>query len=237
MFARMPETGAKRERSAWGTTASVVVHGGVILLLVAGKQTASAATWRPPSVPRDTVIYIAPRQVEDDRANPGGGGARGPRADRRLLPPAIDPTLTLVDDFPLPTNRDPIVFPGSDSSVANEIARGPGSGGDGEPAAGAIFDSRTVDRDVRITRERAPRYPDALRAAGVSGVVTLRFVVDTAGRIEPGSLHVIESPNEQFTAAVFAALRDTRFSPGESHGRPVRVLVQRSFRFELAGAR
>lgn len=239
MFARMPETGAKRERSAWGTTASVMVHGGVILLIVVGSGRASTRTWRPPTVPRDMPIYVAPRDLEDDRPNRGSGPARGTRGSPGDLTLAtatgFAPTVVPVDLSMIP-NGDPIPFPGGDSSLASEIAHGSGSGG-GEPAAGALFESRTVDRDVRVMRERAPRYPDALRAAGVSGVVTVRFVVDTLGRIEPGSLQVIESPNEQFTAAVLAVLRDTRFSPGEARGRAVRVLVQRSFRFELAGVR
>jgi len=74
-----------------------------------------------------------------------------------------------------------------------------------------------------------------LRAAGIAGEVRVRFVVDTAGRAELSSVHVIESSHELFTRAVLASLRQSRFTPGEVSGRRVRTLVERTFRFDIAG--
>jgi protein TonB len=78
-----------------------------------------------------------------------------------------------------------------------------------------------------------PRYPIALRAAGIEGSVEMRFVVDTLGRVEPGSATVLVSTDPRFTAAVEEALPRLRFTPARHGGRAVRMLVQMPFRFEI----
>lgn len=79
-----------------------------------------------------------------------------------------------------------------------------------------------------------PRYPDALRAAGVEGEVLVQFVVDTAGLAEPGSVQVLKSTHALFSQAVTAAIPAMRFEPARLDGRHVRQLVQQPFSFALA---
>ncbi|HEX2779756.1 MAG TPA: TonB family protein [Gemmatimonadaceae bacterium] len=78
-----------------------------------------------------------------------------------------------------------------------------------------------------------PAYPAPLSAAHVEGEVLVQFVVDTAGRVEPGTFKVLETTNAVFADAVEAALPGMRFSPAELHGRLVRQLVQQPFVFRL----
>ena len=78
-----------------------------------------------------------------------------------------------------------------------------------------------------------PAYPAALSAAHVEGQVLAQFVVDTAGRVEPGTFKVLETTNAVFADAVEAALPGMRFSPAELHGRAVRQVVQQPFVFRL----
>ena len=78
-----------------------------------------------------------------------------------------------------------------------------------------------------------PRYPEALRAAGIEGDVTLEFVVDTTGRVEGGSVRVLSSAADAFVVSVRDALAGTRYHPALVGGRRVRQLVRQGFVFSL----
>ena len=97
-----------------------------------------------------------------------------------------------------------------------------------------VFQAVDVDREVERQADAvAPLYPEALRVAGVTGGVTVEIVVDTAGRIETGSLHVIGTTHPLFAAAVREAIPDMHFRPAVRSGRAVRQQVIQSFQFVL----
>ena len=79
-----------------------------------------------------------------------------------------------------------------------------------------------------------PRYPDNLRASALEGEVQAQFVVDTAGRVVPGSLKVLRSTHDLFTAAVRVAVDSMTFTPARIGGQKVKQLVQQPFQFQLA---
>jgi hypothetical protein len=60
------------------------------------------------------------------------------------------------------------------------------------------------------------------------GTAVLRAIVDTLGRVEPGSVEVVHSsvPQELLDHAMQTLLA-ARFHPGRAHGRAVRVLIER----------
>jgi protein TonB len=79
-----------------------------------------------------------------------------------------------------------------------------------------------------------PRYPDALRAANIEGVVLAQFVVDTSGQAVMETFKVLRTTHADFTDAVRKALPGMRFSPAEVGRRPVKQLVQMPFTFSLS---
>ncbi|HWO88735.1 MAG TPA: energy transducer TonB [Gemmatimonadales bacterium] len=81
---------------------------------------------------------------------------------------------------------------------------------------------------------QAPVYPATLRAARMEGRVILQFVVDTLGRIEANSVRALSSSHTYFEEAARRALLTCRYQPALFNGRPVRVLVQLPFNFQLA---
>ncbi len=108
-------------------------------------------------------------------------------------------------------------------------------------SARAVFDS---SRDVvyfvdalLIKPERVagpwPLYPDALKEAGVQGRVLFTAIIDTAGRIEPRSIRVDQSPDSALTRSTVVNLIQTRFRPGRVGDRPVRTLVKIPYDFRL----
>jgi TonB family protein len=91
-----------------------------------------------------------------------------------------------------------------------------------------------VDTSVRLLPGSAsPEYPSDLRKQGVEGEVRAQFVVDTNGRVEPGTIRVTMSTDRRFATSVLAALPNVRFIPAERHGHKVRQLVRQPFTFAI----
>ncbi|HEX2081241.1 MAG TPA: energy transducer TonB [Longimicrobium sp.] len=74
-------------------------------------------------------------------------------------------------------------------------------------------------------------YPPHLRDAGVSGTVTLRFIILASGAVDPESVRVAYSTHPDFTAAATMAIRILQFRPAEVAGQPVRVWVEQPLMF------
>jgi TonB family protein len=68
-------------------------------------------------------------------------------------------------------------------------------------------------------------YPPSLRDAGVTGETVLQFVIGENGRVEPGSVEIVSSSNDEFAAAARRIVSTMRFSPAKSGGRNVRVVT------------
>ena len=78
-----------------------------------------------------------------------------------------------------------------------------------------------------------PRYPATLQSAGLEGDVRAQFVVDTLGRVERGSVRVLDTTHELFASAVRDALTRARFKPAEAGGHRVRQLAEQTFTFRI----
>jgi TonB family protein len=104
-------------------------------------------------------------------------------------------------------------------------------------AVGEPFGSDQVDQPARPdSGALTPSYPDSLFRAGVTGRVIAEFVVDTAGRVEAGSVDLYDQSDARFADAVRATLARAHFQPAMRGGRPVRQSMQVPFVFTLAPA-
>lgn len=79
----------------------------------------------------------------------------------------------------------------------------------------------------------SPRYPDRLRQARVEGAVVAQYVVDTTGRIMPGSLRIVSTSDTLFAAAVRDVVEGFRFTPATLNGRKIRQLVEQPVYFDM----
>ena len=170
----------------------------------------------PAPVPR--AIHVAPEII------------RGPSTP---IIPDQSTTLTVPDLSGLTLPR---YLPTTDDLLRGATSFAPGDSGPplGEPALdGGAATADAVDDPVTIIEQPKPRYPAALAAAGVSGRVVLDYVVDTAGRAEPGSLRVVMSPHPAFEEAARASVLASRYQPARLRGRVVRQLVRQALSFRL----
>jgi periplasmic protein TonB len=202
---------------------AIVLHLGLILGAVAGTATSS------PSAPvmRDTIRLEIGRPAPEaagplPRAAPPNPHSipEAPRPpDIRLSAPRLDPAQL---DWSTPLN--PVALSGA-ASVRDS------SGGSAPDGSSSVSSMTDVDQLPELTDELHPRYPEALRQWGLSGVVRLEYVISTEGRVDPRTIRVLESTHPAFARAATEAVRGARFKPARRGGRAVAVLVQQTMRF------
>lgn len=235
MLRQLLESRPARHRTRSAAVLSLVVHLGL-----AGTAVAATATHvlpEPEPEPIADLLYIpTPAPQVPPRAKPAAPA-------RPVTPelPSTTPPLDVPVDVP---STLPPIDPNATATTTPDYGTSTPSGpvGDGTDPAGtatgsgddAPFWFEDVERAAApLGRQRQPRYPEALRSARVEGGVTVTFVVDTLGRVEPASIRITESAHALFEPAVQAALKQTRFRPARVRGGPVRQLVQQRFVFAL----
>jgi protein TonB len=233
VFSRLPESNARRQRRLGGLAVSSGAH--LVIIALAVRATALTATPRPETKAVPT-IYIAP-----DPTPPQPPSPRRPFTN----PDPSVPSAPNARDFPTVPNLDniPNVIPDA-GSMANLMepafdatrvsASGPPTGASPNVSDGAPLRENMVEKAVvAIPGTATPRYPSLLQSAGVEGDVRAQFVVDTLGRVEHGSVRILETSHDQFSAAVRDALAGARFTPAEAGGHKVRQLVEQTFTFRI----
>jgi periplasmic protein TonB len=196
---------------------SFTIHVGLVLAAV-------WATARPPAP------AIRPRIVISLPPAPGPSVPRRPGTP--LVPTVPDPVVHLPLDLPTITPDD-VGVPGP-VSAPRPVPGGPGgTPGAWFPAEGQPIDAAFVDDPPVLLAGPMPAYPDLLRQAGLEGRVLLEAVVDTTGRVEPGSIAVVAATNPAFVEAARRALAGSLFRPGRVGGQAVRVRIRLPTAFVL----
>jgi periplasmic protein TonB len=198
----------------------------------------------PPRAPAPRRVAVQPRPAAPAPAPQ----PKVPSTPALVAPTRVSVTLPAVDLNAAPTITDVVAPPAPEPIKAAGISREgsvkssedgdvDGAGGRakglGSGDSGRAYEENQVERAVQVSRLVSPRYPDALKSVGVEGVVAMRFIVGADGKVEPGSINVIDSPHALFTSAVRQALLNTRYRPAEAGGRSVRQLVEQTFSFKL----
>jgi protein TonB len=101
----------------------------------------------------------------------------------------------------------------------------------GSPRGPEMWNSDTLDQKPAATFQPQPIYPPDLRRNGITGSVTVRFIVDSQGRVIDAS--VVESAEHEFDENCLQAMLRWKFRPGKRSGRPVSFRAEETFRFTL----
>jgi len=205
---------------------SLTVHAGIIFGAVLG-------TMKPAEVvehtPNNVEVVFIDRPPERDTPPPRSLDRPPPIVRRTLVAPVQVPTgippVDLTRTFDL------------DDFSRFDAVEGDWLGVDEETPVDSlqVFSAAAVDEaPVRISSPPL-EYPRMMRQAGVGGVVLVQAVVDSSGRVESGSVQVLESSQSAFDGAAKRLVQRSLFQPGRLRGMPVRVLVQIPVVFELVG--
>lgn len=82
-----------------------------------------------------------------------------------------------------------------------------------------------------------PRYPNGFGAAGIDGLVQVRYVIDAEGRAVMNTFEVLWASASEFVPPVKEALSRGRFRPARVGGKPVPARVYQNIRFRVHGRR
>jgi hypothetical protein len=78
-----------------------------------------------------------------------------------------------------------------------------------------------------------PQYPLVLQQTGVGGFTWLRYVIDTTGRTEKGSVEIIWASHPDLGRSATVAVRGGRFRPGHYKGAIVRTGIFQTVSFTI----
>jgi TonB family protein len=93
------------------------------------------------------------------------------------------------------------------------------------------YDIAQLDHPPVAVFRKSPFYPFALRRAGITGEVTVDFVVNDRGEVV--NPRAIRSSNPGFESAAVQAVSHWKFRPGQKGGRPVNTHMQVPIVFDL----
>lgn len=130
--------------------------------------------------------------------------------------------------------------PNLSNKPANNAAVGEGLGGSGNGSGGGSGDGVGKDsgRGVPVTPSRLvssvqPKYPSVARNQGIEGVVAVKMLVGSDGKVEEAFV-VGSSGNGELDEAAVNAVYKWRFSPAKDRfGQKARCYVTQGIRFDL----
>ncbi|HYL21097.1 MAG TPA: energy transducer TonB [Gemmatimonadales bacterium] len=99
--------------------------------------------------------------------------------------------------------------------------------------AGDVYNIEDVQERPHIISGPVLTYPASLLLARVTGRVVVGAVIDTTGRVEEGTVRVIESSDARFNESAKDYLQTARFTPARIAGRAVPVRFQMPVEFKL----
>jgi len=205
---------------AASTAVSLTTH--VVVVLAAVWSTTSSRTHEPRTPP---IVQLPPYEP-----------TRGPAAPVLSVPP-VDGSVAL------PWIDVPRIEP-----IEGVAARTPRFTFDVPTASGPLFagtpfgdgtaiDGSLVDELPMLLSGPVLVYPELLRQAGLQGRVVLEAVIDTVGRVERGSIVVVEAAHPAFVAPAQQSLLKSLFRPARVRGHAVRVRIRVPIDFVLRDGR
>jgi protein TonB len=153
--------------------------------------------------------------------------------------PVARPTISNAPPVPVPDPVAPPIEPPAASGAEWQILAPPGAIGSGD--AGAATGEGPpprpdeyvyVEELPSVVKEVKPPYPWLAKEAGIEGLVMVKVLVGTDGRVRDALLDTkLQVP--MLNEAALAAARQWIFTPGLAGGRPVACWTAIPFRFRL----
>jgi periplasmic protein TonB len=219
---------ASPARGAPSTRAVIAALFSHLLLIVAAVTSTASPRAGTRPIARDTIRLEITEQVKP--VPPRGAAPRpsGPEPEIPRPPRVPDIPLDAPEFQPPVLTFTPLSLP---ESSRTPLGRDPRESPVSRDSSRSVFSTTEVDQLPELAQELHPRYPDALRRAGVSGLVQVQYVVGSDGRVDDRSVRVLASSHPAFLLAALQALRNARFKPARRAGQPAAVLVQQTIRF------
>lgn len=207
---------------------SVVFHGAIIYaaIVVTMNATQSASN----TVTDTTTMVFQQQEKQEKQPEPPKIASLEPppKGFQNISAPVNIPTT--IPPVDLNQHFDPRDYSGVgvEGGVANGVV-----GGTGPVDLNQIFTSGVVDEPPMALTYGPQVYPPLLKDAGIEGSVTLKFVVNPDGHVDPSSIQVVTSTNKAFEKPARDMIAQSIFRPGKMRGQAVHVLASLTVSFNL----
>ena len=111
------------------------------------------------------------------------------------------------------------------------IPSGPPSSAIGKGLAN-VFDVANLDQRPEPRFQPNPKYPLALKRAGITGNAIVQFIVDTSGDVRDAV--VIRSTHREFETPAIEAIMKSKFRPGKKGNAVVNARLEQPVEFTLS---
>ena len=88
-----------------------------------------------------------------------------------------------------------------------------------------------IDKQPKVLKSITPKYPEELKKKGIEGTVMLDVTVDKSGNV--CNVKVAESVNKLLDGSAVNAVKQWKFKPALSKGKPVKTTVKIPVAFTL----
>jgi TonB family protein len=226
-------------RARWVTTATLT-HAVVIALAVAATRGALERT--RPVIEDPAILLFVPKPPPPPPPETKPQPVRAavviaeppPKGFQTVLAPQDIPReIPPIDLSQRPLDPRDFTGRGVEGGVADGVVGGTGvvsPGGDLNAIYEATLQDDRFEQAIMVVPP-APKYPAVLASVGIEGKVSLEFVIDTLGRVEPASIRVLQSTHQAFDSSARAAVVKAVFKPARLSAHPVRQLTRQSIRY------
>ena len=212
-----------------------LIVGGIISLALHAGLGFGGELFKPVKKPvRKEVIpmieLVEMPRPEPDEPEPSEAGSDEPLNPSDFAPPSIADNVGIVqiDSFVQQIQPPPPPSLGRPGAITiPQHHGGPISG----KILGTVFDLKNLDQIPVAKFQAQPVYPFELKRAGITGQVSVAFIVDSNGEVQ--GAYVISSTMREFESPAINAINKWKFRAGRKAGKAVNTSMVQPFTFSI----
>lgn len=188
------------------------------------------AVQKAPPPPQEEVVQFEMPPLEEEKIEDLQELVDEPIQNQLAPPSLVDvPTIVPVNAFtqPLTPPPPPGLTPSKGAINIPVIKPGANFG----KGIANLFNVGDLDQRPTLRVSVDPVYPYEMSRAGVTGNVTVEFIINTSGDVTQAQ--VIRSSHREFEASAVQAVLKWKFKPGKKGGRVVNVRASQTIEFNL----
>jgi protein TonB len=209
-----------------GILVSALMHGGVLWGIQKPKVTAKKATEEEAPQIQMTMPDIEPEEEETVEE------LNDEQPQNQLAPPSLVDLPTVVPVQAFTQQIQPPPPPGLTPSRGAVVVPVNKPGSQLGKGMKDLFDISNLDQPPTARFQVQPNYPFEMRRAGISGEVTVAFIVDMNGNVVEA--YAVKSTQREFESPAVQAVMKWKFKPGRKGGRAVNTRMQVPIVFNLS---
>lgn len=148
-----------------------------------------------------------------------------------LAPPSLADAPSASSDSFFSQQIQPPPPPRMGKGGVIAIPTGNPSGGVGKGVS-QVFDVANLDQRPEARFQPRPKYPVALKRAGIMGSAVVQFVVDASGDVRDAV--AVRSSHKEFERAAVEAVLKSKFRPGKKGNAVVNTRMEQEIEFKLS---